>query len=540
MAADPVPPDAPEELPEALVDTRSRVSLVWLIPLVAVLAAAWLGYRTYVEQGPLVSISFQTAEGLEAGKTRVRYKDVEIGQVETIELSRDLSRVVVHARLSRNVEGFLTENTRFWVVRPRFSGGQVSGLTTLVGGAYIGVDLTDAGESRRDFQGLESPPVVTATEPGHTFTLHAATLGSLAVGSPVHYRDIEVGRVIAYKLLEPEAGSDAAAGVEIQVFIHAPHHAKVRSNTRFWHASGVGLSLDASGIRVNTESLAALLLGGISYGTPPDLDPGAAVDDDTVFRLYPNRQLAEERQYSRRETWRLEFEGSVRGLNPGAPVEFRGIRIGQVREVRLEFDAPSQATRIPVLVEIEPERLGLSATAEPAAERQLWDRLVAGGLRAQLKTGSLLTGALYVDLDFYPDDPPRPIAWDAGSPLLPTVPTPLDELRSLLTRLSRLPLDRMGEDLSSSLSALRDTLEQTRAVLQRLDGETAPELTRTLVQTRKTLESAQKVLTPGSPLQSEAQRVLHELGAAARSLRIMADYLERHPEALIRGKAEQP
>jgi paraquat-inducible protein B len=221
-------------------------------------------------------------------------------------------------------------------------------------------------------------------------------------------------------------------------------------------------------------------------------------------------------------------------------VEFRGIPIGQVREVRLELDPTGEATRIPVLVDIEPERLGLDAIAAPAAERQLWERLVQGGLRAQLKTGNLLTGALYVDLDFYRDTPAQDIAWDARPPSLPTVPTPLDELRTLLTRLSRLPLDRMGEDLSSSVSALRDTLEQTRAVLQRLDGETAPELTRTLVQTRKTLESAEQVLTPGSPLQSQAQRVLHELGAAARSLRIMADYLERHPEALIRGKAAQP
>jgi len=540
MAADTPPQPPRQDLPEAVVDTRQRLSLVWLIPLVAILAAGWLGYRTYVEQGPLVAISFQTAEGLEAGKTRVRFKDVEIGQVETIELSRDLSKVMVRARLTRDVAGFLTDQTRFWVVRPRFSGGQVSGLSTIVGGAFIGVDLSDTGAPTRSFEGLESPPVVTAREPGRIFTLHADSLDSLSVGSPVHYRDIEVGRVVAYQLQEPRPGA-GGGGVDIQVFIHAPHHEQVRSNTRFWNASGVGLTVDANGVRVNTESVAALLLGGISYGTPPGVDPGPAVTDDTVFVLYPNRKDAEERRYSRKQAWRLEFAGSVRGLVPGAPVELRGIHIGEVREVRLELDASAPRTRIPVLVDIEPERLGLARQPNPGAdtdgaERRLWDQLVAKGLRAQLKTSSLLTGALYVDLDFYPDDPPRQIVWSGAVPQLPTVPTPLDELRSLLTRLSKLPLDSMGENLGNTLSALHDTLEQTKTVLQRLDGETAPELNRTLAQTRQTMESLQKVLTPGSPMQSDAQRLLQELGSAARSIRIMADYLERHPEALLRGK----
>lgn len=540
MAAE-LPPDSPEPLPEAVVDSRRRLSLVWLIPLVAILAAGWLGYRTQAQQGPLVSISFQTAEGLEAGKTRVRYKDVEVGQVEAIELSRDLSKVVVRARLARQVDSFVTDQTRFWVVRPRFSGGQVSGLSTLVGGAYIGVDLTDKGQPARAFEGLETPPLVTANDPGSIFTLHAERLGSLSVGSPVRFRDIEVGRVVAYTLLEPETGP---GGVDIQVFIHAPHDAKVRANTRFWNASGIGLILDANGVRLSTESVTSLLQGGISYGLPPGLAPGPQVADDTVFELFPNQQAAEEERYAHRETWQLEFAGSVRGLNAGAPVEFRGIRVGEVREVSLELDAATRQTRIPVLVEIEPERLHMSGEAVPGPDtdtkHQLWDQLVANGLRAQLKTGSLITGALYVDLDFYPDDPPQQIAWEQTPPQLPTVPTPLDELRGLLTRLSRLPLDRMGEDLGRSLSALRDTLEQTRVVLQRLDGETAPELNRTLAQTRQTLESMQKLLTPGSPLQSEAQRVLAELGAAARSIRVMADYLERHPEALIRGKGANP
>lgn len=220
-------------------------------------------------------------------------------------------------------------------------------------------------------------------------------------------------------------------------------------------------------------------------------------------------------------------------------MEFRGIRVGEVLDVRLRLNTTDLQTRIPVTIAIEPERLDIIDVQ--ADRRELWDLLVKRGLRAQLKTGNLLTGTVFVDLDFYPEDPPREIAWEGEVPELPTVPTPFDELRGLLTRLARLPLDRMGEDLGKSLAALRDTMDATNALLKRLDRETASELTKTLEQTRRTLAGVDKVLAPNSPLQSEAHRVLQELGSAARSMRIMADYLERHPEALIRGKgAESP
>lgn len=521
--------------PEALVDERRRVSLVWLIPLVAVLSAVWLGYRAYVDQGPLVSISFQTAEGMEAGKTRVRFKDVDIGVVEAIELTPDLSGVQVRARLAHHVADLLNDKTRFWVVRPRLSRGQVSGLETLLGGTYIGADLALEGDPRQTFDGLESPPIVTATEPGKIFNLHADALNSLAEGTPVQYRGIEVGRVVAYQLRDEQ-------GVQVQVFVHAPHDEQVGANTRFWNVSGVGLSLDAEGIRLSTESLASVLLGGIAFGTPPGMPVGEVAAEGADFRLLASEQVAMERSFGHREHWELMFAGSVRGLMPRAPVELRGIRVGEVVDLRLELDSLSPQTDVPVTIAIEPERLGLGE-GDPAADnrspagRTLWDRLVANGLRAQIKTANLLTGALYVDLDFYPDADPRTIAWEGEVPRLPTVPTAFDELRGLLSTVARLPLDTMAEDLGKSLEAMHQTMSSTQDLLRRLDRETIAELNRTMRQTRATLAGIDRLLVPGSPLQNEAQRVLRELAAAARSLRVMADYLERHPEALIRGKA---
>lgn len=518
-----------QTLPEARVDDRRRISLVWLIPLVALVAALWLGYRAYTEQGPLITIRFETAEGLEAGKTPLRHKDVDVGVVEAIELSPDLAEVWVKARLDASLSGFLTDRTRFWVVRPRLSGGQISGLETVLGGAYIGVDLSREGAEVREFEGLENPPVVSASQPGRSFTLEAEALGSLSIGAPVRFRGIEVGRVADYVLREP-------SGVDIQVFIEAPFDQKVTREARFWNDSGFQLALDAQGVRLDTESLTTLLLGGISFEIPAGGHDDVRAEEGHRFPLFQDRQAALSPSAGERQRWQLEFAGSVRGLLPGAPVEFRGIRVGEVLRVQLELVPDAGAVRIPVDIALEPARLGMPEADDDPAHRGFWDRLVRDGLRAQLKTGNLLTGALFVDLDFYPSESAQPILWDATPPRLPTVPTALDELRGLVSRLARLPLDQIGQDLSASLAALRTTTESTNDLLQRLDRETATELNRTLGQTRETLAGIEKLLVPSSPLQAEAYRALREFSAAARSFRLMADYLERHPEALIRGK----
>jgi paraquat-inducible protein B len=522
------PQPAAPDLPEAVVDTGRRVSLVWLIPLVTLLAAIWLGYHTYKQRGPLVTILFQTAEGLEAGRTPVRFKDVEIGVVENITLSSDLTRVRVQARLTSDIASYLNDRTRFWVVRPRLSGGSVSGLETLVGGTYIAADLVAGGDYTLRFDGLEVPPIVAASAPGRGFRLEAERLESIRVGSPLLYRGIEVGQVVGFELKERH-------GVDLQVFVKAPHDALVNADTRFWNVSGIDLSLDAQGVSVDATSLASMLFGGIAFGNPDGPVDNATVGEDTVFTLYPDEEAAFAEQFARREVWELDFVGSVRGLLPGAPVEFRGIRIGEVLDMRLVLGEDRRSTQVPVRISVEPGRMGLAAAGE-GHDRALWDDLVENGLRAQLRTGSLLSGALFVDLDFYPLDDPRKIAWDAEVPRLPTVPTTLDTLLGLLDEIGRLPLDQMMADFGDSLDAMRETLRSTNALLERVDRETATELTQTLEQTRETLVVLERFLKPNSPLQLEAQRALREFGSAARSLRVMADYLERHPEALLRGK----
>ncbi|MGA8282128.1 MAG: MlaD family protein, partial [Desulfobacterales bacterium] len=402
-----------DTIPEVEVQSRIRqFSFVWIIPLVAALIGVWLVYKAQSEKGPTITITFQTAEGFEAGKTKIKYKDVDLGQIEEINLSPDLGHVVVTAKLIRQAEDLLSENTRFWVVRARINVSGVTGLQTLFSGVYIGLDPGKPGKKARHFTGLEQPPIVTTDLPGRYFLLLAERRGSLDIGSPVYYRQIRVGQVVGYQLAE-----DGQA-VSIKIFVNTPYHKFVNKNTRFWNASGVDVSIDAKGIQVNTESLVTLLVGGIAFDVPSYLDSGGPAVEGQVFSLYNNYTASQEKTYPVKSYFVLYFDGSVGGLSPDAPVEFRGIGVGKVVDVKLEFEPEKRDFRIPVLIEIEPERF-ISAAEMPQAEaarRKILDYLVEKGLRGQLKIGNLITGQQVVSLNIFPNAPRRKIVWKSPYP----------------------------------------------------------------------------------------------------------------------------
>jgi paraquat-inducible protein B len=538
------------DLPQADVQSKRQISIVWLIPIVAVLIGGWLAYKGLSEKGPVVTISFESAEGLEAGKTKVRYKDVQVGLVDSIRFNADLSRVLVTAEFVKEAAPHLTENTKFWVVRPRVTASGVSGLGTIFSGAYLGMDPGKPGNPARRFKGLEIPPVITTGMPGREFILQAKTLGSLDVGAPVYYRQIQVGQVIGYEL------DKDAHHITIKIFINAPHHKLVEKNTRFWNASGIDLQLDAGGFKLNTESLISIMMGGIAFDTPTSLEAGGPAGVDQVFRLYETRSSIFERTYTEKRYYILHFEGSIRGLTVGAPVEFRGIRIGQVADIKPQWDYEKLSPKITVLVETEPQRW--EALSEGVDSREELDMLVAKGLRAQLKTGSLLTGQLYVEVDFYADAPSAQVKYDGQFPELPTIPAPLQlmtaRVSSLLSKVETVPIEKIGKDLEATLEnvknitasaeiiqavrALNQTLQETRELAQNLNQNVAPNITATLDQAQQTLVSVEGTLGKDAPLQYELREALEELGDAARSLRVLLEYLERHPDALIFGKGK--
>jgi paraquat-inducible protein B len=543
------------DVPEAEVRSRKRrISIVWLVPLVAVLIGGWLVFKALSEKGPVITMTFKSAEGLEAGKTKIRYKDVELGQVSAIELSEDLSEVVVTAELVKQADNFLSVNTRFWVVRARVGVSGVSGLGTLFSGAYITLDPGNPGNKTHHFTGLEQPPLVTTDLPGRHFLVTADSRGSLDIGSPVFYRKIQVGQVVAYHLAED------GSNVIFKVFINAPYHEYVYNNTRFWRVSGLDVKVDARGVRVDTESLVSIIIGGIAFGIPQVQDPGPNAEPEAAFVLFRNMDEAKERIYKIKTKSILYFNESVRGLTLGAPVEFWGIQMGQVIDVKLVFDNQKKMFRIRVVIEMEPERFYEAGfIGDDVDRKKLVESLLQKGFRAQLKTGNLLTGQQIIIFDFFPDAKPAPIVFEGDYPVFPTVPTPMEEISTkfmnILQRIDSLPMEQIGKDLRDTLhgakqiaespeilNAIRNlsaTLEETRLMVSDLRTKVTPEINTVLEGARQSLANAEQMLNADSPLQVKMNTALEEISAAARALRLLMDYLERHPESLLRGKGQE-
>lgn len=528
------------DLPEAAADARwwGWAQLIWIVPIVAVLIAGWLAVRGFVNRGPTVEITFETANGLEAGRTSVKYKDVEIGTVTGIRLSEDRKRVVVIARFTVQGKDLVVEDTKFWVVRPRIAGGQALGLGTLLSGAYIALDPGKSKESQRRFQGLENPPAVTSDARGRGFILRAADMGSVDVGSPVYFRRVRVGQIVAAEL-DPSGKS-----VFFRAFVNHPHEQYVTTASRFWNASGIDLTLDARGLQLETQSLLSIAIGGVAFQDPPEGEPAPPAHDETAFTLFPNREAAMRLIPSRKDTYVLYFNQSVRGLSVGAPVDFRGVAVGDVARITLDYSRERSELRPAVEINIYPERLEASFRKPgPGKRQETLPGFVARGLRAQLRTANLITGNLYVTLDLFPKEPPVKIDTARKPMEIPTVPGGFEELQSAVTgamkKLEQVPFGEIAADLRRTMNTLDLTLRQVTTLAGRLETEIAPELKEALREARLTLEKAQGVLAQDSPMQGDLRTTLREVSRAAQSMRNLADYLERHPESLIRGRRQE-
>ncbi|KIO49760.1 intermembrane transport protein PqiB [Nitrosospira sp. NpAV] len=520
-------------------------SLIWLIPILAAVIGIALAVQTWIQRGPEITIAFRSAEGLEAGKTKVKYKEVDIGTVQSIKLSKDRSRVLVTVLLEREAKSFTATDSRFWVVRPRVAGSGVSGLGTLLFGAYIGADAGIENEKTDKFTGLEVPPIITRDASGKQYVLRASDIGSLDIGSPVYYRRIKVGQVTAFDL------DDDGKGITIRIFIDAPYDKFVGINTRFWHASGFDMQINASGFTLNTQSLATVMLGGLSFQAP-DENPGPPAKENTAYVLAESEAEALREQDGEATMIVLYFKQSVRGLVPGAEVSFRGLTLGHVKSVGIEYDPKQQEFSMPVLVEVYPERLGRkfieSQRQSKYTPQQRLQFMINRGLGAQLRTGNLLTGQIYIAFDFFPKivlakkDAGKTASADTPGALLqlPTIPSSAEALETQVSeiafKLSKVPFDQIGDDLQQSLKELKGTLNSTAQLAEKLNNDVAPEITTAMKDVSKTLSAAERTLSEDAPLQQDLRQTLQELARAAASLRILTDYFELHPQAVIRGK----
>ncbi|WP_455923181.1 PqiB family protein [Pseudomonas putida] len=514
---------------------RFNVSLVWLVPIVAALIGLSMVVHKALSAGPQIVVSFLTAEGLEANKTQVKYKNVVIGKVTAIALSEDRSHIDATIDLDQSAKAFTVRDARFWVVRPRIGAGGVSGVDTLLSGAFIGADPGNAEDTEKNFVGLENPPAITYGQKGKRFTLHTADLGSLDIGSAVYYRRIQVGQVVSYHL------ADDGKGVDVDVFINAPNDQYVRKDSRFWNASGVDVSLGANGLKVNTQSVASILSGGIAFVEPNYSADKTQAEEGGEFTLFDDQETALAPPDGEARYVQMRFDQSLRGLAVNAAVEFLGVNIGKVVSVDLDYDPKTETFPTVIGAVIYPNRLGKAhekllaqmGGEDDAKGALLMSQFVKHGLRAQARSANLLTGQLYISLNFVPNS--KPVAFDmsARPMIIPTVPGSLDklqeQLQAFVDKLSKIPIDQIADNLNGSLGQLNKTLAN-------VNGQVLPEMRDTLVQTRKTLATANDSFAEDSPQRQQLGQALDEVQRTARSVRVLTDFLGRHPEALIRGR----
>src|SRR5262245_25548422 len=519
---DPNPPAPAVPQSRAVSKKKTRLSLVWIIPIVAALAGAWVAVVKIRSEGPTITIVFKSAEGLDAGKTKIHYNGVDVGTLTNIRLSEDHLQAIATAEMAPGTESFLVEDTNFWIETARISGATISGLGTLISGAYIGMEIGSSRQKKRDFVALDTPPIVTSGVPGRFFVLKTPDLGSLDRGTPIFFRRLQVGQVVSYEL------DKDGETLTLKVFVNAPYDQYVNPDTRFWQASGIDVSLNASGLNVQTQSVLSLLIGGIAFETPATGATLRPAQANAVFTLFRDRVRAFEPPPKHAATFVLVFKQSVRGLAPGAPVEFRGIQIGEVTEITAEFDAKTSEFSVPVTVRLDAERLGVKVLDAPTPEawdamrRRVIDTLTERGFRAQLRTGNLLTGALFVAFDAFPGAPPATVDWSQTPPRLPTIPGELEAIEAsivnIVKKLDKIPLQDIGDEAKNALVDLRGTLASAT----------------------RTLGNADKTVAPNSALGNNLNETLGEVSRAARAIRVLANYLEQHPEALLRGKSGGP
>lgn len=531
------------ELPRAQVVEKRRFPIIWLIPIVAAIAGAWLVYTTFASRGPMISITMQTASGVEPGKTPIRYRDVQLGVVDEVNLSDDMQTVIVHARMSKAAENDLREGTQFWIESARITAGGVSGLGTLLSGAYIGM-RPGPGKPQRDFVALEAPPVYQVNIPGKRFVLHADRLGSVSAGAPIFFRGIQVGSVLGYEL------DKAGQNLDIFAFVSAPYDAFVRNSSHFWNASGIDASIGAGGVNIRTESLQSVLIGGVAFDTPVEGSTSPVAGEGAEFPLFASFDSIAEAQYTVKVPFRVYFEGSVAGLERGSPVVSMGLRLGEVTDVHLEVDQAAMKVRIPVTLVLEPQRWQVKGERAHGAEamRQQIAAWVQRGLRAQLETANLLTGQKQIALNLVPAAPPATMTMEDDLMVIPSIPSETErlteKLQAFLDKLDKAPVAELVADLRNTVQdasrliaspSLRKGIDGVGPLLDSLN-RTTEAAKATLNGATTTMQTANDALGAESALRYDVARLLKELTSTARSLRSLTDFLEAHPNALILGK----
>ena len=525
----------------AVRERAQKISPIWFVPIVAGVIGAWMLWHSYATRGPLITITMETAEGIEAGKTMIRAREVAVGKVDTVRLSEALDHIVVTARMNPDAQRMLRQDTQFWVVKPRIGREGISGLSTVLSGAYIELLPGRTTEPRLEFSALEQPPTTPRDAQGLRLSLVGGQAEAVSVGDPVSFRGYQVGRV------ESATFDIDTRRMQYRLYIKAPYDRLVTANSRFWSRSGVKLSLNSEGISLDMTSLESLLSGGIAFGVPAGLARGDAVAENTSFILHDDEESARQGTFNRHLAYVLLIDDTVRGLSAGAPVEYRGVRVGTVVEAPYHFSHHALGSldraAIPVLIHIEPQRLeAQDSELDDATWRERFQNLFEQGLRASLTAGNLLTGALLVDLDFYPDLPSSlNLREFNGKGEFPTIRSGFAQLAQklshVLDKLNDLPIEPVLVSLDKSLGSSQAALGQFEAMARNLDSMLSDPETRALPSAlRQSLLELQQTLdgfSTDAPAYRDLSATLKRLDKLMRDVQPLVRTLDERPNALI-------
>lgn len=532
------------ESTHAVRRTQRSFSPIWIVPIVALLIGAWMLYDNLSRLGSTITLTVETAEGIEAGKTLIKTRNVEMGKIEKVSLAKDLKSAILIARMSPQAEDMLNKDTQFWVEKPRIGLEGVSGLGTVLSGAYIQLLPGTSTEKQDEFTILEQPPITATDAPGLRINLISHVGSSVRIGDPVSYQGFTVGRVEDSRF-DPELRE-----MHHRLYIKSPYEMLVTTNTRFWAASGLDISLDSQGLSVNMGSLESLVSGGITFGVANNSPAGSQAKQDAEYVLFNDAKSAQEGYFEDYLDYVLLVDDTVRGLSNNAPVEYRGLRIGTVISVPWKFSAPQPDSKnrfaIPVLIRIEPQRLesdGSNDTDLKAWAKRL-DSLVGFGMRATLKSGNLLTGALFVDLDFYKDaEPFKPVSF-AEVPVFPTISAGLAQIEqkvsNLLDKLNNLKIEPVIASLDKTLVSTEQTMEKVSSIAASVDqlladpaiGQMPNNIDATMRQLRDTLNG----FAPDSEGYSELTQTLSRLEKLMQNMQPVIRTLSDQPNALLFNK----
>ena len=526
---------------DADIQPMKSISSIWFVPVIAVLIGMWMVYYQWSSQGPLITIAFSTAEGMQSGKTKIKSRNVDIGEVTNITLNKDSNGVLITARISKSAEHLLVEGSDFWVVSPQITHAGISGLSTLISGVYIEISPGTSEQEKTDFIALNDPPVTPVGTPGIHITLNSNDQFAYAKGDPIIYKGLTVGK------FEDIYFNFEERVVYYNAFIKAPYHQLVTSNTKFWDVSGLRIDLNADGLSVHTGNVQTMLTNGVTFGIPKDMEVGEQITERAYFDIYPNYEAADDERYTQSVKFVVLVSDTIRGLKVGAPVEYRGVHIGQVISTNmLVKNAPTkimkEEIKIPVLIGMQPGRVGLPDDAIGLARMEEQNRLwVKQGLKAMLRTGNLLTGSLFIDLQHYNDQPIGEVDRFAGFPVIPTTTNEFSQIAEkagkFVDSLNNLPLNNLTDNANDLMSEITLTAKELRGVSQNLEkllvSANNQRLAEQLKQSLQGITNLTKDLSSGSRGYEDLRKTLGSVNNVMQELKPLLNQLKHQPNGLI-------